>query len=309
MFNVHTIIDGFTITNGSAGHGGGIYYLNSSGTIANNTITSNLALHGGGVHCNSSSPAIRQNTFQSNTTLQEGGAIFGWDSSPLISCNKFLDNDGGDHGGAIALEDDSEPVIVNNLFIGNYVEGTGGGAINALNAVPCIVNNTFVGNSASAGLWGPGDGGAVILRSTTGVRMYNNIFYDNHAEGHGNSVFADQDCGTQSIEFCDAFNPAPPNTDVSHYAWLNPSTLLFEVIPGLEAGNCLHADPSFADTIDYRLGANSPCTDKGINPGNPSYPNVPTTDMEIKHRPVDIPDVGNDEGNAFCDMGAYEIQQ
>jgi len=76
-----TRIDGFTIRNGHAERGGGIYCSDSSSpTIANNTITGNSASsRGGGIYCYSSSysssPTIANNTITGNSALSSGGGI------------------------------------------------------------------------------------------------------------------------------------------------------------------------------------------------------------------------------------------
>ena len=82
----NSLVDGFTITNGSAYQGGGIYcYNNSSPTITNNTITANTAEHeGGGIDCLlNSSPFITNNTITANTA-DYGGGISCVASSPTV---------------------------------------------------------------------------------------------------------------------------------------------------------------------------------------------------------------------------------
>jgi len=71
------VLAGFTITNGSASDGGGIYVGgNSSPTIKGNTIGGNLAeSYGGGIYVDNSSPRVTGNTFENNEA-REGGAIW-----------------------------------------------------------------------------------------------------------------------------------------------------------------------------------------------------------------------------------------
>jgi len=316
-------VDGFTIRNGTGtgGYtfGGGVYCLNADGTIANNSITGNTAWYGAGISCSWSSPQIRQNTIESNTVPSvngEGGGMFCYNgSSPMVSENRFVSNDGKDHGGAIALEDnDTRPVITNNLFLGNHVAGTGGGAINALVAVPWIINNTFVGNWAGPGNGKPGDGGAIILRGTSGVTVYNNIFYGNTA-ANGQSVFADSGCGAQRLAFCDAWNPTGTNDALTHFRRYNGTVIAEETV-----GSSIYLDPLFVYVDanpangDYHLtyqppNSISPCIDKGANPGSSPYDKLPAADFDRNMRPVDISGVTNYGTDAFCDMGAYELQQ
>lgn len=332
-------VDGFTIQNGGGGThyitrpvsnletscGGGIYcYGGSFITIANNTVKANYTAFGGGICCTASSPEIRNNIFQSNAAGApgEGGAMFCNDGScPLISGNRFVGNDGGGHGGAIALESFlqqgmTKPLVTNNIFRANHVgwEDIGGGAISARDSVPTIINNTFVDNHAYNSY-----GGAITLVTTSGVRVYNNIFYNNTA-AYGQSVYAHEGCGDQDIEFCDAWNEAGQNNGVTHYT--TPGQSGYEMIGGTnEAGGCLYADPRLVyidlnledgDDSDYHLrhetGNVSPCIDKGVDPGNTTCPGAPSTDMDGHHRPVDILDVSNGTGGC-TDMGSYEVQQ
>ena len=60
-------IDGFTITNGKASQGGGIWCAKGPAAITNNVIWNNEADMGGGVHCIGSGPVILNNTIVGNT--------------------------------------------------------------------------------------------------------------------------------------------------------------------------------------------------------------------------------------------------
>ena len=155
-----SVIDGFTIRNGKASFGGGIYCNYSSPTISNNTITGNTALAdggGGGIACaNASSPTIANNTISGNTALLNGGGIYSWSSSPAISNNRVTGNrvsgrDGYGYGGGILCMNSSS-IISNNTITGNGVtarKGEGGGI--CCSGSPTIINNTVAENSASAG--------------------------------------------------------------------------------------------------------------------------------------------------------------
>jgi hypothetical protein len=119
-------IDGFTIRNGKANYGGGIYCLSSSITISNNTITGNFADSvGGGICCDYSSPKILNNNIIGNSALYNGGGIFCKNSSPTISNNTIVANIAVNGGGIFCWN--FYPIISNNIVAfnssGTYIYG------------------------------------------------------------------------------------------------------------------------------------------------------------------------------------------
>ena len=98
------VLDGFTVTsgnsNGSSGHGGGIYIQNASPYLGNLTITTNIAsANGAGVYVTSlssvrasySSPSLA-NVVISNNTAARGGGLYTQNSSPVLSNVSFVGN-------------------------------------------------------------------------------------------------------------------------------------------------------------------------------------------------------------------------
>jgi parallel beta-helix repeat protein len=84
-------LDGFTVTEGTAEDGGGVYCNNSSPALANCSITGNSAgENGGGMYCNSdSSPKLTNCTIQGNSAEREGGGLFNnsqFVSPTVINC-------------------------------------------------------------------------------------------------------------------------------------------------------------------------------------------------------------------------------
>jgi parallel beta-helix repeat protein len=108
-----SMIDGFTITNGSDS---GLLLIGSSPTIANNTITGN---DGCGLRLYVSSPTIANNTITSNSGYQVGG-LYVEVSSPTIVNNTITGNDGS----GLRLYG-SSPTIVNTIvaFNGSGIYG------------------------------------------------------------------------------------------------------------------------------------------------------------------------------------------
>ncbi len=86
----NSVLDGFTITNGLADDGGGIYCNDSSPTITNCIISNNYG--GGGIYCSSSSPTITNCTISNNSATYRSGGICCQSSSPTV-VNSIFWND------------------------------------------------------------------------------------------------------------------------------------------------------------------------------------------------------------------------
>ena len=140
---------GFTIQNGDASYGGGIYVEDSYSTIENNTIRDNVTGNWGGIYMNNSSPTIADNTISNNTANFGGGIFVDNNSSPDISGNTITGNTVYNHGGGIYVYN-SSPTIENNFINGNTATGlTGyGGGIFVNNSSPTIAGNTISNNTA-----------------------------------------------------------------------------------------------------------------------------------------------------------------
>jgi parallel beta-helix repeat protein len=86
LVNDTSTIIGFTIQNGNASHGGGIYVDEGSPIIEkNNIINNNATIYGGGIYIYKSSPTIIGNTIIGNKASTNGGGIYvDSASSPII---------------------------------------------------------------------------------------------------------------------------------------------------------------------------------------------------------------------------------
>lgn len=146
-----SILDGFTLTNGSGTgsgwtYGGGIYCRdNSSPIITNNTITANSVIYaGGGIYYYSSSPTITNNTFSGNTASFGGGISCEFAHYSAIENNRIIGNS-ADDGGGLHIWYYSSPTIMNNTILGNSAD-SGGGIYILENSEPTVKNTILWGN-------------------------------------------------------------------------------------------------------------------------------------------------------------------
>ena len=200
-----TVIDGFTIRNGNAEDGGGIYFDYSSATITNCTITENIAYLGGGIRCDHSYAKIENCTISWNSAEITGGIHCHGNSYATITNCRISNNNTGYVGGGIRIGgyrattltnctitgnsaykgggihcDESSPVITNCLVSGNNAEYGGGIYCNEYNddSYPMIINCTIMENSALFGGAIYSDGGTFGTVSPT---ITNCLIFDNSA--------------------------------------------------------------------------------------------------------------------------------
>ena len=127
-----SVLDGFTITRGNAigvwpnNVGGGIYFNNSSPTIANCIIVNNRASNGAGILCGASSPKIVNCIITDNQSDKNGGGVFcSANSSPdIINC-KIIGNQSVESGGGIYCND-SSPTITNCVIVNSQAQSGSG---------------------------------------------------------------------------------------------------------------------------------------------------------------------------------------
>jgi fructose-specific component phosphotransferase system IIB-like protein len=231
LYSCHGVIQNNLVTENWASDGAGIMW--SDALIQANWITDNHASRRGGglAFCHGT---IRNNIIKGNSAWAGGGGLYL--CSDNIQSNIIVDNhvdyyQGGGGGLAICYG------IENNLIAGNSAP-SGGGLYWCSGS---IQNNTIVGNTAFSG------SGAAIYDREARSTIRNCIIWGNNA--------AD---GTQL------------------YDTQTPSYSCIEDWAGGGEGN-IGADPRFLDADgpdddpytfddnDYRLSADSPCIDAGVN--------------------------------------------
>ncbi|UCD74923.1 MAG: right-handed parallel beta-helix repeat-containing protein [Phycisphaerales bacterium] len=146
-----TLIEGFTITGGSAQGGGGLRNRYSSPTVRDCVFLGNHAsVYGGGAIYNYYSDLTVINcTFQDNSTVDAGGAIYCTHSSVYVRGCTFLSNSSNAEGGGFYSENGSATLI--DCTFSENTAVTAGGAVKFIDDSPILLNCRLVGNHAYKG--------------------------------------------------------------------------------------------------------------------------------------------------------------
>jgi parallel beta-helix repeat protein len=185
----NSVLSGFTICNGEADDGGGIYCYKSSPIITNCTISGNSADDwGGGIYCEESSPIITNCTINGNSADGwDGGGIHCDESSPTITNCTISDNSAEDLGGGICCDWNSSPTITNCTISGNSAYD--GGGIHCDESSPTITNCTISDNSADYG-------GGIFCDDDSSPKITNCTISGNSADDWGGGIHCDESSPT-----------------------------------------------------------------------------------------------------------------
>jgi len=200
-----TVLDGFTITNGSVptwgDGGGGMYNLNSSVTVLNCLFSNNLALSdGGGMYNFDSSPTVTNCTFSNNSaTAGWGGGMRNHNSSPTVTNCVFSENSAALAGGGM-YNYASSPMMIDCTLSGNLAE-RGGGMFNTVSSSPTVTNCTFIDNSTvDTGAAITFSGGGMFNDSSSEPIVTDCTFSNNTAIGYGGGMY--NEGGSPSVTNC-----------------------------------------------------------------------------------------------------------
>ena len=269
-----TVIDGFTIRNGDAISGGGIFCIdNSSPTIMNCTISENTALPylGGGIFCQESSPTVINCTISKNSADRGGGIGCQSYSSPtFINCT-ISENSAPDGDGGGICCNGSSPTFSGCTISRNHAGYDGGGACYVNSSPVVFVNCMIVDN------WADNRGGGIYSYDYSTTTITNCTISENAAElGGGIACLYDSTIViTSSILWGDMAWPGKeiwlgpegyPSELTISYSNIQDGKMGIHVEPGsilswLE-GN-INEHPSFVGMYDYHLTDESPCIDAG----------------------------------------------
>jgi hypothetical protein len=294
-----SVLSGFTIRNGKAGQGGGIYCTASSPTISNCSITNNHADDkGGGIFCSASSTTFSHCIISGNSAT-----IY----NPYGPTNSY--------GGGIYV-DGGSPTLADSTVTGNFVTSSGwyptssmGGGIFCNVSTMQIHNCTISNNSGQ-------DYGGGILFSASIASVVNTIINGNSSRWGGGVYFSSSpayltNCTIVRNNATDtnsgglhSANSAPKLVNV--ILWENAPVQIFkagtgdpvvtysDIDGGYSGTGNINASPLFVSIAqqDYHLTSSSPA----INVGSNAASELPATDKEGNPRIV----------NGVVDMGALE---
>ena len=338
------VLCGFTITNGNAVNGGGIYCDGSSPSLENITISGNNAVLGGGIYCDmDSNPSIQNVTILSNIA-DTGGGIYCNNSNPNLEYVNITGNyaSGLDGGGIYCYY--SNPSL-ENVTISDNVSEYGGG-LYCYQSSPNLVNVTITGHAT-------GFGGGIYCYMDSSPNLHS-VTISNNAAGHGGGIYCDQG-SSPSLEYVilsdngstkgggiycyESCYPSLDNVTISgNFAsqygggiycefsnanlinsilWNNSpqeiygsASATYSDIEGGWAGEGnIDSDPLFADPANgnYHLTEDSPCIDAG-DPSSPLDPDGTITDMGAWFYPQFIPPEADFEADVILGEAPLEVQ-
>jgi hypothetical protein len=316
------------------GGGGGIY--NASGTLAlsNSSVNSNLVgdgANGGGMlnvagTVTLSDSEVRYNwSYTYYNTLQgqgRGGGIYN-DTGTLTLANSVVSNNPASGGGGGIHNSAGRLTLINNLIhdnvVNSYPGGSGGGIYNG--GMLTLVNNTISENTARGGGSPPrpGRGGGVynggtmtLTNNTISHNAAKNYNYGSYGGGIYNSGAATLVNNIASDNSVDYYYDV--DNDILYGGGANCEGAVTSGGHNLDSGDtCGFAGPGDLSDTDpllgplqdnggptetYALLRGSPAIDAGSNTA------CPATDQRGELRPTD----GDSDGNATCDVGAFELQ-
>ena len=205
--NSTAVLCGFTITNGSAFEGGGIYCSNSSPSLINLTVSGNGESFSSAFYCYFSNPNLENVTVSDNT----GTGIKCVTSSPSLESVTVS----GNGGSGIECSYGSNLILVNVVVSNN--EAGGIGIVSSSN--PTLLNVTITDNMATTR--GTGIGGGIYLSGSCNPSLENVTITGNTATNHGGGIYLRDNCNPTFSNVTISGNTASVGGGI--YCWSNCS--------------------------------------------------------------------------------------
>ncbi len=320
--NANVVLDGFTITGGIGGDGGGMYLTGSWPTLRNLIFSNNVANGSGGGLCvgsgNDSYPthmALYNVSFLNNTASVNGGGMA--TLAPLtfdLDHVLFKNNRAAQGGGGLAQT--TSNLVANNVVFENDTATNGGAYYNYYQCSSKFTNTVFRANRASgaaATIYSNQYGDATMTNTTFSNNtsadnlLFVNVYFPQRTSyiKATNTVFwgnaAISGAGTDSLTYC-LLQAAKPGVG-NEVALLSP--FVNDTLPAGADGIWMNAD----DGLQLKYGILPSSINSGktiIAADNPSPVNGVSAGIAAAAT-KDITGLSRPSGNAY-DKGAYEFK-
>jgi len=293
----NTVLDGFTLSDGVATAGGGVY-ADGYASITNCRVVGCQATNSGGGGIKMYASFLDNSLIESNASYYSGGGVSaqmmdsfgGWVRNSIIRNNSS--STGGGNGGAgiycrRALVD--RCIIKHNSTIASSADG---GGVFMVYDTSILQNSLIVSNTTSD------RGGGVSIQY--GARMENTTVMYNQAEYGGGVV--------SSIRTNFFINSIIYNNTHTSGTGNSSNYYVNDELYGLSFSNCcvapltngtgnIDTPPLLEGGGNYKLSDRSPCIDAGLNLTNVQH------DLDGIPRPLD----GKNDGTNTTDIGCYEF--
>ena len=296
-----TVIDGFTLQNGTADAGGGIICVNVSLKLENLVIANN---EGGGCDFTNSSAVVRDSEISNNNGIgikckensnitvtgsivenNNGTGIYFDSSTGNVSDCEITDNSAEEYGGGIYCYNYSSPTLTNVMISGN--SASDGGGIYCYSSSPSLVDVTLSNNSASS------YGGGIYCWESS-PSLVDVTISDNSASYYGGGIYSKY--SSPSLENVTISNNSASSKGGGMYCYnLSNPTLSNVTITGNSASNggggmyCSESNPTLSNVT---ITGNSAASGGGIFclVSSPSLENVTISDNSAS----------DDGGGIYC---------